>query len=168
MDSAAPGPDSERGAVHVARTSFEESARDIRAVRDEVFGQEQKVARELDWDGGDPLCVHVVATDEAGRPIGTGRIQPDGRIGRMAVLASWRGRGVGRRILEALLEAARLRGLERVHLHAQIQAVSFYERNGFQMEGAEFMEAGIRHVNMTRMIEPPTSGESAGRATPET
>lgn len=135
--------------MNIAITSFEKSEGDIRAVRDTVFGDEQKVTRELDWDGIDPLCIHVVATDDSGRLIGTGRIQPDGKIGRMAVLADWRGRGVGRQMLAVLLEAARRRGLAEVYLHAQIQAVPFYARCGFRRAGTEFIEAGIRHINMT-------------------
>ncbi len=137
--------------VKIEITSFKKSEANIRSVRDTVFGQEQKVARELDWDGIDPHCIHVVATDDNGNPIGTGRMQPDGKIGRMAVLEYWRGRGVGRKMLEALVESARSHGIAQVHLHAQVHAVPFYERSGFQRAGTEFMEAGIRHINMTRM-----------------
>lgn len=144
--------------MNVAITSLGKSERDIRLVREAVFAQEQKVARQLDWDGLDPLCIHVVASDDSGAPIGTGRMQPDGKIGRMAVLKCWRGHGVGRKMLEALLEAARIQGLAQVHLHAQVHAVPFYERSGFHRAGGEFMEAGIRHVNMTRTIQPSAPG----------
>ena len=139
--------------MNIAITSFEESEGGIRSVRDSVFGQEQKVSSVLDWDGTDPGCIHVVATDDRGKPIGTGRIQPDGKIGRMAVLMDWRGQGVGRKMLETLLESARSQGHAQVHLHAQVHAVPFYERNGFHKVGTEFMEAGIRHINMTREIQ---------------
>ena len=79
--------------MHTKVTSFGESESDIRSIRDTVFGEEQKVPRELDWDGNDPSCIHVVATDSEGAAIGTGRMQPDGRIGRLAVLKQWRRRG---------------------------------------------------------------------------
>jgi predicted GNAT family N-acyltransferase len=59
-------------------TSFSESEADIRPVRNAVFGREQKVPRELDWDGKDPQCLHVLARNSAGGPVGTGRLQPDG------------------------------------------------------------------------------------------
>jgi predicted GNAT family N-acyltransferase len=136
--------------MNIKVTSFEESGEDIRCVRDVVFGMEQKVRRELDWDGNDPHCAHVVAVDNGGNPIGTGRMQPDGRIGRLAVLKQWRNRGIGSGMLEALVETARRNGLEKVYLHAQVHAVPFYEKNGFDRDGDEFMEAGIRHMNMTR------------------
>jgi len=93
-------------------------------VRDTVFGAEQKVRRELDWDGIDIQCIHVVATDDRGNPIGTGRMQLDGRIGRLAVLKEWRNGGIGGQMIEALIETARRRGLGGVRLHAQLQAVS--------------------------------------------
>lgn len=136
--------------TQIVITSFAESAADIRSVRDAVFGQEQHVPREVDFDDQDPHCVHVVATDAGGTPIGTGRMQRDGRIGRLSVLKQWRGQGIGARMLEALVASARGRGLEKVYLHAQVQAIPFYERRGFVRDGSEFLEAGMRHVTMTR------------------
>jgi len=142
----------------IRTTAFQAAERDIRRVRDTVFGAEQRVPRELDWDGQDPDCVHVLARDARGRPVGTGRLQPDGRIGRLAVLKPWRGRGLGSRMLAGLVAAARRRGLARVFLHAPWPAIPFYERRGFIKAGAAFVEAGIRHVNMTRELK--------GRSTP--
>ena len=145
--------------------SYEASESDIRFVRDTVFGEEQKVHRELDWDGMDPYCIHVVATDDDGNPIGTGRMQPDGRIGRLSILKSWRGQGIGTGILETLVESARRRGLEKVYLHAQLQAVSFYEKRGFEKDREAFAEAGILHINMTRDTRPaPERDGSKGAA----
>jgi predicted GNAT family N-acyltransferase len=138
--------------VTIAMTSFAESERAIRTVRDVVFGQEQKVDRALDWDGRDAQCIQVIATDDGGNPVGAGRMEPSGKIGRMAVLARWRRRGVGRRMLEALVDAARANGMAEVHLHAQVHAVPFYERHGFRREGKAFVEAGIRHVTMRRSL----------------
>ena len=83
-------------------------------------------------------------------PIGTGRLMPDGHIGRMAVLRSWRGMGVGSALLTRLLDVARALGMYRVALNAQIQALPFYLHHGFQPEGEEFLEAGIRHRRMGR------------------
>ena len=138
--------------MDVTLTSFGAAEGCIRLVRDAVFGAEQHVPRMLDWDGRDAACVHALATDERGAPVGTGRLLPDGRIGRLAVLAPWRGRGVGARLLESLLAAARDRGHASVHLHAQVGAAPFYECHGFARQGAEFDEAGIRHVHMTRPL----------------
>jgi predicted GNAT family N-acyltransferase len=149
--------------MNIKIASYGESERQIRAVRDAVFGREQKVPREIDWDGNDPRCVQVVATDDGGLPIGAGRMQPDGRIGRLAVLKRRRGQGVGRKMLEALIESARRQGFHQVHVHAQVQAIPFYEKSGFRKVGAEFLEAGIRHVHMTRSIRPaPRTQRSTG------
>lgn len=147
-DEATGAGDADPGQIGI--TTFAESERDLRAVRDEVFGREQSVPRDLDWDGTDAQCVHALALDRRGRPIGTGRLQPDGRIGRLAVVRSWRQRGIGGRVLEALVDAARARGMAGVFLHAQIQVADFYARRGFEREGPEFPEAGIRHVVMRR------------------
>ena len=131
-------------------TSFEESERAIRAVRDVVFGQEQAVARDLNWDGRDSSCIQVVATDERGNGIGVGRMDSDGKIGRMAVLPHERGCGVGRAMLNALVEYARTHGMAEVYVHAQMHATPFYEQHGFQKKGQVFLEAGIRHIHMRK------------------
>jgi len=126
------------------------AARDqARRVREEVFVREQGVPIEMEWDEWDERCVHALAIDRAGQAIGTGRLLPDGRIGRMAVLRAWRGRGVGAAILEALMQQARERRMAEITLHAQTYATGFYERHGFSTEGEIFMEAGIPHVTMT-------------------
>ena len=123
----------------------------LRAIRDEVFVREQSVPVELEWDELDPVSQHVLAF-AGDRAIGTGRLLPDGHIGRMAVLRDWRGKGVGGALLTALMDVARIRGLSRVELNAQIHALAFYERHGFHAEGAEFLDAGILHRRMWREL----------------
>jgi predicted GNAT family N-acyltransferase len=120
----------------------------LRHVRQRVFIDEQKVPVEEEWDGEDPRCHHVLARDLAHHPIGTGRLSPEGRIGRMAVLADWRGRGVGSGILQSLMDIAHEAGMSGVWCHAQSSARRFYERFGFAVEGDEFLEAGIPHFTM--------------------
>jgi predicted GNAT family N-acyltransferase len=122
-------------------------------IRTTVFVGEQGVPPEIEIDGRDPGCVHAVAEDAAGEAVGTGRLMPDGRIGRMAVLAAWRGRGVGAAILEALMGEARRRGLAAVYLHSQVHARDFYARHGFVAEGEEYLEAGIPHVGMRARLQ---------------
>jgi predicted GNAT family N-acyltransferase len=124
----------------------------LRAVRREVFIVEQRVPEVVEWDAMDPPSVHALAFDSAGRPIGCGRLLPDGHVGRMAVVASWRGRGVGAALLLKLVELARERGHARAILNAQTQAVPFYRRYGFTVTGDEFEEAGIPHVVMERPL----------------
>jgi predicted GNAT family N-acyltransferase len=117
-------------------------------IRFAVFVEEQGVPRAIELDERDAECVHALALDEAGNAIGTGRLLPDGHIGRMAVLSEWRGRGVGGAILERLIDAARRRGDRQVALSAQVHALGFYRARGFTEEGEEYLEAGIRHRAM--------------------
>ena len=126
-------------------------------VRDTVFVSEQKVPPAIERDEHDASSRHVVARDSDGGPIGTGRLLAHGKpghLGRMAVLADWRGKGVGRALLERLLEEAARLGREQLALHAQTQASGFYRRFGFVEEGPEFMEAGIPHRTMVRRYSP--------------
>lgn len=121
---------------------------DLRRVRDAVFVIEQAVPEEEEWDELDAISQHVVARDQAGQPIGTGRLTPKGSLGRMAVVSEWRGRGVGDSILRVLLELARARHFREIEIHAQAYALAFYERAGFEAYGEEFDECGIRHRHM--------------------
>lgn len=124
----------------------------IRAVREQVFIQEQHVPVALEWDGLDDEAIHVVALDKHNQVIGTARILQDGHIGRMAVLPVWRHQGVGSAMLQELLMIARQRKLPKVYLHAQTSATGFYERHGFHVLGEEFMDAGIPHRHMERHL----------------
>jgi predicted GNAT family N-acyltransferase len=128
--------------------------KDLRSVREPVFVLEQQVPLEEEWDALDPQCVHVIARDAAHRPIGTGRLTPERKIGRMAVLREWRGRGVGEAMLAALVERARELGLPEVSLHAQVGAIGFYDKFGFEPYGERFLEAGIEHQSMRRTLDP--------------
>jgi predicted GNAT family N-acyltransferase len=121
---------------------------DARLIRFEVFVDEQKVPAEIELDDMDPLSLHAVAYDAAGVPIGTGRLLPDGHIGRMAVRKAGRGGGIGGALLQGLMAKARERGDARVVLNAQTVAAPFYQAHGFAISGAEFYEAGIAHVEM--------------------
>ena len=134
--------------------SWAELAVQARQVRETVFVDEQGVARDIEMDEHDAASRHVVASDACGGAIGTGRLLVDGHIGRMAVLADWRGKGVGRALLERLLEDAADRNMRHLALHAQTQASGFYRRFGFVEEGPEFMEAGIPHRTMVRSSCP--------------
>lgn len=115
---------------------------------------EQNVAPELEWDGLDQDCEHVLVYDAQGTAIATGRLQPDGKIGRMAVLKSYRRQGLGGAVLGALVEIARTHGLQQVYLHAQTHALEFYRRHDFVTSGTVFAEAGIPHQKMRLMLSP--------------
>ncbi len=120
------------------------------AVRRAVFIEEQSIPESLEWDDADPDSLHAVIFEE-GRAVATGRLLPDGRIGRMAVLSAWRSRGLGGRVLEALVEMAFDRGDRRVFLDAQCHAEGFYRQHRFVSEGEPFDDAGIAHRRMSRL-----------------
>lgn len=141
-----------RGAFSVHQAAWPADSAALKGIRTEVFILEQRVPEEDEWDGLDAACLHALAVDAEGAAIGTGRLAPDGKIGRMAVLKEWRGRGVGTGILEFLVAAARSRGLGECQLHAQSHALGFYAHRGFESVGEEFMEAGIPHRRMRRKL----------------
>jgi predicted GNAT family N-acyltransferase len=136
--------------VRLATWGDDEAA--IHRIRETVFVREQSVAPEIEWDGLDAGCLQALAEDENRDAIGTGRLHPSGKIGRMAVMPAWRGRGVGAAIMECLIEAARQESLDEVYLHAQTRVVGFYARFGFEAEGEEFEEADIPHRLMRRRL----------------
>lgn len=124
----------------------------LKSIRHQVFVIEQRVPADLEWDGIDAQCRHALAEDNAGNAIGCGRLLPDGHIGRMAVHATWRDRGVGGALLAYLVELARAEGHRRVLLNAQVNAMRFYAHRGFTPMGEEFEEAGIPHRAMVREL----------------
>ncbi len=129
-----------------------ERARDLASpIRFEVFVREQRVPAEIELDDMDARSVHAIAFEDESA-IGTGRLLPDGHIGRMAILKDWRRRGIGAAILEALVDAARRRGDREIALSAQLHAVEFYRAYGFEPLGEVYEEAGIPHQAMVRAL----------------
>jgi putative N-acetyltransferase (TIGR04045 family) len=126
------------------------------ALRRDVFETEQNVPRPLDRDTHDHNANHVVAIDEAGRCVGTGRLvrldARTGQIGRMAVAASHRRQGVGERVIEMLEQLARMRGIGDLVCHVQLPAVRFFEHLGYATEGAELQLEGVPHVLMRKTL----------------
>ena len=138
--------------VSVRILAWPDAEAEAMRVRDAVFVVEQGVPPEVERDEWDQRSDHALALDRDGRVVGTGRLLPDGHIGRMAVFPAWRGQGIGGQILASLIARARERGMKRVVLNAQTHAVSFYARHGFAAFGDEFMEAGIPHIGMGREL----------------
>ena len=134
--------------------SWKEAKVDAFLVRHEVFIQEQGVPAELELDELDPSAIHALAFNDE-HCIGTGRLvylkdaeDRQAQIGRMAVLAKFRGNGVGKQILRKLLDLAASQGVREILLHSQVSAIPFYEKLGFQAQGDIYDEAGIPHRNM--------------------
>lgn len=124
---------------------------EILQARSAVFVVEQKCVYQ-DLDGMDDLAIHVFLKRD-NRLIAYLRVFEMDRAGRVArigrVLTTERGTGMGRRILEAGMQAARERlNAEKIYIEAQSYAVKFYERAGFRQISDEFEEDGILHVRM--------------------
>ncbi len=117
-------------------------------VRRRVFIDEQRVPEALEWDEHDPICTHVLAWHAKRDAVGTARLHPSGRVGRVAVLQEHRGAGVGKLLMTTLILLARRKAMERLVLHSQVQALGFYRQLAFVPFGEEFVEAGIAHIEM--------------------
>ncbi len=138
--------------IDIRTGAWTEQQAAAQAIRYAVFVVEQGIPAELEWDEMDAVCLHAVAYDEHGNSLGTGRLLPDGHVGRMAVKKNARGYGVGGALLDALVELARQRGDKCVMLNAQTSAEAFYAVHGFAREGAEFLDAGIPHIGMSKTL----------------
>jgi predicted GNAT family N-acyltransferase len=139
---------------------------DIQRVRRAVFIEEQRIAERDEWDELDPVAVHVLAcagpASAKRDAVGTGRLEPTGKIGRVAVLPQYRGTGAGLAVMQRLVELAAERGFTEVYLNAQTYARGFYERLGFRADGPEFDEVGIPHQRMRRSVGN-RDGRTAGQ-----
>lgn len=151
--------------THIIRADWHDYSTALQRIRQEVFIDEQKVPRDVEWDGEDETSHHYLAINEAGQHIGCARLMPSGQIGRMAVVSTERRNGIGFKLLEAALEHAHELGFREVYLHAQLHALAFYQKAGFVAYGDQFVEAGIDHramkLNFPLEFEAPDDIEDA-------
>lgn len=124
-------------------------------IRYEVFVDEQKVPEDLEIDELEDQSHHLVLY-ENGTPIGTARIFQVGdglyKMQRVAILENHRGQGNGGKLVEAIEHQVQHLDGKKITLGAQLHALSFYEKLGYEVEGPEFMDAGIPHREMTKMF----------------
>ena len=123
----------------------------IQMIRREVFINEQQVPEEMEWDEFDDSSTHFLCTLES-TAIATARLKPDGQIGRMAVLQKCRSLGYGNTLLEFVIKTARNKKFKKLYLHAQVNAIPFYEKQGFSVCSDIFFEANIPHREMSKII----------------
>lgn len=128
--------------------SWSEAKKELSSIRLKVFVEEQNVPLGEEIDGKDPDCTQFLALNANNTPVACARLSPDGQIGRMAVLMQERGTGLGAQLLSVVVKQALKEKHTNIHLHAQTQALEFYHKAGFVVEGEEFMDAGIPHLNM--------------------
>jgi predicted GNAT family N-acyltransferase len=121
----------------------------LKAVREAVFIIEQHVPLYIEWDEYDDYAIHLLALDDHDNAIGCARILLDkAKIGRMGVVKSWRGCGLGFALLEKAIEVCKLHGLKKVSLSSQTHAIKFYEKAGFLVTSEAYIDANIWHVDM--------------------
>jgi hypothetical protein len=140
--------------IDVRSVSFSHDEASIRFIRNSVFSGDQGIDPGLDFDGNDPEAIHVIAifNDNA---VGTGRMLDDGHIGRVAVLAQYRGRGIGSGIVKCLMDEAKRGGYPRVYLGSQKHACEFYTKLGFAPYGDVYIEVDIEHISMEKFFGKP-------------
>jgi predicted GNAT family N-acyltransferase len=121
-------------------------------IRYAVFLEEKDPPPGIELDELDPQCTHAVAADGSGKAVGTGRLHPDGQIGRLVVLKDWRRLGVGEALLAALIDEARKRRYPDVTVNAALQAAEFYRGHGFVADGKVFKEGSALQQKMRRSL----------------
>ncbi len=138
--------------ISLITTDWSTHRQPLMSVRTRVFIEEQDIPADLEWDEYDAISWHCLAVVEnhsqAPQYIGTGRLQPNGKITRIAVLPEWRRRGVANGIVSTLLTLANQHKLPDLFLHAQTTAQGLYKKHGFIACGEEFDEGGIAHIAM--------------------
>jgi predicted GNAT family N-acyltransferase len=117
--------------IDIAIVNWLDKQAEISSVRRAVFVEEQNVPESIDFDGSDVDFIHVLASDTTGRSVGTARMDGKGKIGRMAVLQNYRRRGIGRKMIQALMDYGRKNSITGFHVSSQITAVGFYEKMDF-------------------------------------
>lgn len=137
--------------MHIAVMSWADAEPLAAPIRFSIFMGE-KDAAGVELDERDKDCVHVIAYDDASKPIGTARLMPDGQIGRMAVVKEWRRRGVGKALLEGLVSEAKRRGYPEVRLSAPVQALEFYREHGFVADGKIQKVGGVLQQPLKRPL----------------
>jgi predicted GNAT family N-acyltransferase len=124
-------------------------------LRFEVFVDEQGVPLKEERDALDDTATHLLALQD-GTPVGTARIVFQGdtaKIGRVCVVKSARGTGLGAKLIEACVNVARNQaGITRAKLGAQTHAIGFYEKLGFEVYGPVYLDAGIDHRDMVKPL----------------
>jgi predicted GNAT family N-acyltransferase len=137
--------------VKITQVQWLDAEKPLRKVRTAVFIDEQHVPINLEWDDLDATAQHLLAVNDANEPIACARILNNGSIGRMAVLKAWRGLGLGSALLKRAIEIHQQHRIQNITLSAQIHAIAFYEKAGFEVISQPYLDANIQHVDMQLM-----------------
>ena len=133
--------------LKIVSGSWKDLAEHAKAIREAVFIQEQHIAAEDEWDAEDAVAVHFIVFQQD-QAIATARLLSNNSIGRVAVLTTARGLGVGQRLMQAVIDYARAEQRKLVKLSSQVHAIGFYQALGFEAQGDEYLDCGIPHIDM--------------------
>lgn len=131
--------------------SWDQLQQDAKLIRKLVFISEQNIPEQDEWDDQDAISQHFVVYDQ-NQPIATARLLANNSVGRVAVLKAYRGQGIGRLIMLEIIAYAQAQKRPSLQLSSQVHAVSFYEKLGFSIQGDEYDECGIPHIEMVMPI----------------
>ncbi|ENX63014.1 MULTISPECIES: GNAT family N-acetyltransferase [Acinetobacter] len=131
----------------VKQGNWDQLQQDAKLIRTLVFIREQGIAEADEWDEQDAISQHFVIYDQD-QPIATGRLLQNNSVGRVAVLKAYRGQGLGQMIMLEIIAFAKQQGRIFLHLSSQVHAMSFYQQLGFFVQGDEYDECGIPHIEM--------------------
>lgn len=137
--------------IQIISTTWKKNQHELIQIRTSVFIDEQQVPSTLEWDEFDEQSTHFLVLHD-NNPIATARLKPDGQIGRMAVIQNHRNKGIGKQLLNTVLLYAKDNNYNMVYLHAQNQAINFYKEFNFILNGVEFVDAGIVHMAMYKIL----------------
>ncbi len=138
--------------IQIFEVSWITSQQRLRDIRTRVFIEEQGVPEEMEWDQHDDKAIHLLAINEMNAHLGCARILANGIIGRMAVLKESRTTGIGRKLLENAILICQRKEWSSITLSAQLHAIPFYEKFGFEVCSEPYMDAGIVHRDMHLLI----------------
>ncbi|MEG0405963.1 MAG: GNAT family N-acetyltransferase [Acinetobacter sp.] len=137
---------------HFKQGCWDQLQQDAKLIRTQVFIVEQHIPEAEEWDDHDAISQHFVIYDQD-HPIATARLLQNHSVGRVAVVKAYRGQGIGRMIMLEIITYAQQQARPHLRLSSQIHAVSFYQQLGFIVQGDEYDECGIPHIEMTMSID---------------
>ncbi|MGB5886219.1 MAG: GNAT family N-acetyltransferase [Acinetobacter venetianus] len=135
----------------VKQGSWDQLQQDAKLIRELVFISEQNITEQDEWDDQDAISQHFVVYEQK-QPIATARLLVNNSVGRVAVLKTYRGQGIGRLIMLEIIAYAQAQKRPSLQLSSQVHAISFYEKLGFSIQGDEYDECGIPHIEMVMPI----------------
>lgn len=132
---------------NIVSGTWQELKQHAEVIRRAVFIDEQNIAEADEWDDQDAISLHFIVYEQ-NRAIATARLLQNDSIGRVAVLSSHRGLGIGKLLMLEIIQTAKNQGRQQVQLSAQDHAVKFYNSLGFQQKGEFYLDCGIPHIDM--------------------